>query len=184
MAHIPAITPDQAPLSLRDWFKRGQPGALTATLAHVPELLETAMPFIGQALGPLGVDERTKEIAILRTSALQSCPYCVGSHTVAALDSGLSSEQVRALRGESDLHEAFTSEDDLALLAWTDVVARGPGSPEVELVERMGRHFEPHQLVELTLCIGATLMLNRFCTALDLPLSDACRRRLETEGLT
>ncbi len=38
-------------------------------------------------------------------------------------------------------------------------------------------------MVELTAVIGATLMLNRFATALGLPTSDDTLARLTTEGL-
>jgi hypothetical protein len=37
--------------------------------------------------------------------------------------------------------------------------------------------------VELTLVAGATLMLNRLCTALELPTSAATLARLEAEGV-
>ncbi len=179
---VPPITPEQAPLSLRGWFERGQPGALTATLAHVPELLETVMPFVSQALNPLCIDEASKEMAILRTSSLQGCDYCVQSHTVAALDSGLSPEQVRALRGECSVQEAFPAPCHQALIDWTEAVAMGPGPVPSEPMEALNMHFEPHQVVELTLCIAATVMLNRYCTALKLPVSEDCRARLANEG--
>jgi hypothetical protein len=36
--------------------------------------------------------------------------------------------------------------------------------------------------VELTLLVGATLLLNRFCTALELPTSPKVLGRLAAEG--
>jgi alkylhydroperoxidase family enzyme len=40
-------------------------------------------------------------------------------------------------------------------------------------------HFAEHAIVELSLLAGATAMLNRFCTALELPTTPATRARLE-----
>ncbi len=169
-------------MSLRSWFERGQRGALTATLAHVPELLETIMPFLGQALNPLAVDEASKEMAILRASVLQGCGYCLQNHTVAALDSGLSPQQVRALRGEAPMAEAFPAPAHQALIGWVEAVAGGVGPVPDAPMAALAMHFEPHQVVELTLCVSATLMINRYCTALALPVSDRCRQRLRQEG--
>jgi AhpD family alkylhydroperoxidase len=68
-------------------------------LAYVPELCEVVLPFVGAALGPSAVSLHEKEIAVLRTSANLGCKYCVNAHTVVATESGLSRDEVRALRG-------------------------------------------------------------------------------------
>ena len=44
--------------------------------------LEVTMPFLDAALGPSAVDARTKELVILRTSAVMGCRYCIQTHTV------------------------------------------------------------------------------------------------------
>jgi AhpD family alkylhydroperoxidase len=147
----------QAPLLARPYYARGDPGAIVAALAHVPEVLEVAMPFIDTVLGPSSLDARTKEIVILRTSARLGCRFCVQTHTLAALKAGLSSDEVRALRGAAPLTPAFRDPGELALLDWVDAVALG--------------------------LVGATVMLNRFCTALELPTAPGVVARLAAEGL-
>ncbi len=102
------VGPDQAPLLARPYYAGGDPGPIVAALAQVPEPLETAMPFLGAALGPSGIDWRTKEIVIVRTSALAGCRYCVQAHTVVALDAGLSRDEVRALRTDIAVADAFS----------------------------------------------------------------------------
>jgi len=47
----------------------------------------------------------------------------------------------------------------------------------------LGRHWADHEIVELTLLIGATLMLNRFATALELPTAPDVLARLGAEDL-
>jgi AhpD family alkylhydroperoxidase len=178
------VEPGQAPLLARRYYQGGDPGPIVAALAHVPELLEVTMPFLDAALGPSAVDARTKELVILRTSARLGCRYCTETHTVVARTTGLSVEEVAALRGQQPLEAAFTDPRELALLRWVDVVAVGPG-PVPEAARRAARaHLDDPDLVELTLLVGATLLLNRFCSALELPTSPKVLRRLAEEGWT
>jgi AhpD family alkylhydroperoxidase len=176
------IEAGQAPLLARPYYNRGDPGAIVAALAHVPEVLEVAMPFIATTLGASAIDARTKELVILRTSARLDCRYCTQTHTLAARDSGLSRAEVAALRGEAPLDGAFSRPRELALLAWTDAVAAGPGPVPPAARAALQAHFSDPEVVELTLLAAATVMLNRFCTALELPTSSNVLRRLAAEG--
>ena len=45
------------------------------------------------------------------------------------------------------------------------------------------RLFDDHEIVELTLLVGCTLLLNRYATALRLPVGEATIARLATEGM-
>jgi len=180
---VPLVTAAQAPLLAQPFFAGGDPGPIVAALAHVPEALEVAMPFLGMVLGPSAIDVRTKEIVILRTSARASCRYCVESHTLAALDAGLTTDEVRGLRGDMAVEAAFPNEDDRAVIAWCDaVVAAGPVDPACRTRLQQGR--PDHVVVELTLLASTTLLLNRFCTALELPTSPEVLTRLAAAGMT
>ena len=181
-ALVSLIDREQAPLLARRFYGEGRPSPVTASLAQVPELLEVTLPFVGAALGPASLDARSKEIAILRTSALLECRYCVQTHTAVALDVGLSTDEVRALRAEGDLDVAFTDPRERVMIEWIDAVALGRGPVDRELQTRASQAFEDHALVELTLAVGATLMLNRYCTALDLPTGADTLARLAAEG--
>jgi len=172
-----------SPLLARPYYEGGDPGPIVAALAHVPELLEVAMPFLGVALSPSAIPWRTKEIVILRTSAQLECRYCVQSHTPVALDSGLSRDEVVAVRGSMPADTTFTETSDVALIHWVDEVAAGRGSVSEPLRDDLRAHYEEHEVVELTLLVGATMMLNRFCTALELPTSPEVIGRLTDEGL-
>lgn len=174
---------EQAPLLARRFYSEGRASPITASLAQVPELIDVALPFIGAALGPGALDARAKEIAILRASALLECRYCVRSHTVVALDVGLSLPEVRALRGEAPVAGAFGDERERAMIDWIDAVALGRGAIDPAVQARAGDAFADHELVELTVAVTATLMLNRYCTALDLPTSPETEARLIAEGL-
>jgi alkylhydroperoxidase AhpD family core domain len=149
-----------------------------AALAHVPELLEVCGPFLGTAFGPTAVPARTKELVILRTSARLACRYCVDTHSVVALEEGLSPAEVRALTRPGSDDGMFAAPAEVALLAWVDAVAGSSGAVDPASRAALAPHFTAAEVVELTLLVGVTLMLNRFCTALELPISAETRRRL------
>ena len=180
---VELVEREAAPLLARRFYGDGPPSPITASLAQVPELLDVALPFIGAALGAGALDARTKELAILRTSASLSCRYCVQTHTVVALDCGLTHAEVRALRGERPVEAVFADERERTMLAWIDAVALGTGPVDATVQARATAALADHELVELTLAVTATLMLNRYCTALDLPTSPATLARLAAEDL-
>lgn len=182
MATVELLSFEDAPVTARKFYKDGSAGPITASLAHAPEILEVTLPFIGRVLGASSIDVRTKEIVILRTSAQLACTYCTQTHTVVALSTGLSRREVRALRGELDVREAFERGRDRALVAFTDAVA-GSGPVPAATREALAEHCEDAEIMELTLLVGATMMLNRYCTALELPTAPAHLQRLAEEGL-
>lgn len=182
MALVHLIGPDDAPMTAQAYYADGDPGPIVAALANVPELLEAAMPFLGVIFAPSALPLRTKEIVVLRTSALLACRYCVDAHTVVARDAGMSLEEVVGLRGEAE-EVPFTDPADRALLAWIDVAALGPGVPPAAVAEELAFHFTEAEIVELTMLIGATLMLNRFATSIGLPTSVETLQRLAADGL-
>lgn len=174
---------EQAPLLAQRFYSDARPSPITASLAQVPELVDVALPFIGAALGPGALDVRAKEIAILRTSALLECRYCVRSHSIVALDVGLSLDEVRALRGDEPVAGTFADARERAMIEWIDAVALGRGAVDPAVQARVSEAFADHELVELTVAVTATLMLNRYCTALELPTSPETEARLAAEGL-
>lgn len=181
MPVVDLLARDHAPLTTRTFFRSdGSAGPLTASLAHVPEILQTLMPFIGAALGPSSIDVRTKEIVILRTSAIMQCRYCVQTHTVVASKVGFSREDLEALRGP--VPAMLPDSREQLLLAWTEAVALGRGPIAAELTERFTAMFSDAELVELTALVGATMLLNRYATALELPTSAEHLAFLTEEG--
>jgi AhpD family alkylhydroperoxidase len=178
---VTLIEASSAPLLARPYFASGDPGPIAASLAQVPELLGPTLPFLGAVLGPSWIPVRDKEIVILRTSAVMRCRYCTEAHTVVALDSGLSGQEVRALRGELAVVDVFDDAYERALIAWCDAVAQGAESDIRQA--REGLATDDARVVELTLLVATTVMLNRYATALALPTSPDVRHRLLREGL-
>lgn len=179
---VALIDVDQAPLLVKHFFATGDPGLIVRALATVPEVAEVAVPFLGVALGPGSVDPEVKETVILRTSAVLGCRYCVDTHTVVAVDMGLGADRVRVLRETAPGVRPSVDDDAAALIAWIDAVAGGRGPVAGDIHAAMAERFADHQIVELVVTLGTTMLLNRMCTALDLPTSEATRHRLTAEG--
>jgi AhpD family alkylhydroperoxidase len=183
MAVVDLIDADRAPLLMRGYYERGNPGPLVGAFANVPELARVVLPFIDVSLGGSWLSERTKEMAILRTSARMHCRYCTDTHSVAALDSGLDLDEVRVLRCELPDDAAFADPADAALLRWVDAVATGHGPVPADVIGGVKAVLPDHAIVDLTTTVGTTLMLNRVASALGLPPSRGTLRRLEKAGL-
>ncbi len=173
MPLIDLITASSSPLLLRDLYRDGDPGPIVGALAQVPELCEVTLPFVGAALGPSAVSFRHKEIAILRTSANLACRFCIDAHTVVAFESGLDQREVRALRDCPDpTTDVFTDPVEAALIRWIDAVSTGTGAIDGAVSEEARSLLGDHRLVDLTVTVGATMLLNRLATGLQLPTSD------------
>ena len=179
MSFVRSLSAQDAPVTVKSFYENGDPGPLTGTMAHVPEMLLTAMPFIDGMFGPSGLDFRTKEIVVLRTSAIHRCRYCVETHTAVAMGADLTREQLQSLRLESERDGAFSEPKDVVLLRWVDAVANSGEVISDELRAEMTEHFEDYEVVEITMLVGATMMLNRYATALQLPTSAATIARLQ-----
>lgn len=173
MSAVALIDAERAPLLARRFFAGGDPGPIVAALAHVPELLEVTVPFLGAVLGPTSLPARLKEVVVLRTSVVGCCRYCVDCHTVAARDSGLTQDEVTALRDEGPVPETFSA-PELAAARFSELMWSRPA----EAVEVLRPHLEDHSIVEMTLLCATTMLLNRLCTALALPVPRSVRRRL------
>ena len=183
MTRINLVEESKAPASILPFYAKGYPGPIAASLANVPEIMQLALPLVMRVLGPSHINARTKEIVILRASALQQCRYCTSTHSVIAMDSGLSTGEVQALRGEKPWRDTFKDPIELALLAWTETVATGGKPVDEALLKGLKKHFGEADVVELTMLVATTVLLNRYATALDLPVADAHLVRLSQTGL-
>ena len=184
MARVTIVEQSQAPLAAKPFYANGDPGPIISSLANVPELLATAAPFIGTVFGPSSVSHRLKEIVVLRTSALLRCRYCVQTHSAVALDAGLSRDEVVSMRVPGPVeNRVFDDPREQALLEWTEVLASGNEPVSGDAAASFKELFSDPEIVELTMLSGATIMLNRYCTALDLPTAAATVERLESEDL-
>ena len=165
MAKVELLSAERAPLMARPYYERGDPGPITAALAQVPELMDVAVPFISTVYGPTSLDRRLKEIVILRVSSANGCRYCTESHTAVAGRMGFSASEVAAMRGEAPPPASFGPVEQ-ALVSFSEALSERPDTA----VELLRPHFDDAQIVELVTLGATTVLLNRFATALELPI--------------
>jgi len=174
---------DQVPLLAQPFFANGDPGPIVRSLAHVPELLEATAPFLGAVYGDSALSKRLKEIVILRISARMQCRFCELTHTAAALAAGLTHAEIEVLRSAEFGNDVFTQPNERALLRFSDELAGNTGPINDSVSRELVSNFSDAEVVELTLLAGATLMLNRYCTALGLLPSAATVEILKREKM-
>ena len=165
MAKVQLLTAEQAPLLVRSYYEQGDPGPIAAALANAPELMEVTQPFLGAVYGPTSVEPRLKEIVVLRVSSANGCRYCTETHTGVAREMGFEQDEVAALRGEGPAPERW-DERERAALVFSEALSNRPEAA----VEVLRPHFAEPQIVELVTLASTTVMLNRFATALELPV--------------
>lgn len=165
MARVELLTSERAPLLARPYYERGDPGPIAAALANVPELMEVALPFIQTVYGPTSLAARLKEVVILAVSAANRCRYCTETHTGVARRLGFAPDELAAMRGEAPPPQRW-DDRERALLAFSEALSNRPG----EAAELLRPHFGEPEIVELVTLGSATVMLNRFATALELPV--------------
>ena len=181
MIHL--LTQKEAPLLVRKYFENGTPGPITRSLAHVPEMLNATLPFIGTVLGPSALAFRIKEIVILRTSYLFRCNYCVNTHSFVASKGGFSQDEILGLRNQLPFQEIFKASQESSLIQWVDSIADSSKPISAKIKEKIKKHFSEADIVELTLLTSTTIMLNRYATILELPVSDDHLNYLKEKGL-
>jgi AhpD family alkylhydroperoxidase len=164
MPRVELVTKERAPLLARSYYERGDPGPIAATLANVPELMEPMLSFVDTVLGPTSIEPRLKEIVILRVSSANGCHYCTETHSRVARRLKFSPAELAALRGEGPLPEGWTAKER-ALYSFSEALSTQPETA-VDLLRPL---FEGPEIVELVTLASATVLLNRFATALGLP---------------
>ena len=168
MSRVRLLERDEAPLLARSAFAAdGSASPLLRSLANAPDLLETLLPFLGQVFAEGAVDLATKELVVVRVSQLNGCRYCLAAHRPLALEAGLTPLQVAVACDEEPLGGLGPREQ--AILAWTDRYVRDPGGIDDALAAELLDHLRDDELIELSVLVGATQLLNHYCTAFGVP---------------
>ncbi|HXF67309.1 MAG TPA: carboxymuconolactone decarboxylase family protein [Burkholderiales bacterium] len=169
MARIPPIEeaghPELAALVARIRGARG--GRLLnlyRALLWSPPLAAAWLEFNDAVRRRTGLDERTRELAILRVALLNGADYVFEIHKARyAQPSGLTREELEAL-GDWRGSAAFGPRER-ALLAYVDAMTREVAVPQA-VFEALRAHFGERETVELTVLVAAYNMHTRVLRAL------------------
>ena len=135
-------------------------------LSHVPPALEHLASML-MALRQAGrVPRRYIELAVVTVSRLNACDYCVAHHGPMLTVEGLSADGVERILDYAD-HDEMDAVDRL-VVEYAIAVTETPQRIRDALFERLRRHFDEAQIVELTLRITMAGFFNRFNDALQI----------------
>lgn len=137
-----------------------------AVFAHVPSALSHIMSLLMELKAQKNLSRRYVELAVVTTSKLNACHYCVAHHTKPLRVEGLGQDAIDRL---PDLdNNPSLDEIDRLVVQYAIAVTENAQRISDHLFERLKRHFNEAQLVELTLRIALCGFFNRFNNALQI----------------
>lgn len=145
---------------------RGKLINLYGMLLHTPEVASAWLDFNNSIRFKSTIDDRLRELAILRIATLNKTDYVLGIHRSGlAQQAGVTEAQIGAISNwrDSDLFAPL----ERALLAYVDAMTRDIEVPD-DVFAGLRQHFDERQTVELTVLAGCYNMHTRVMRALRL----------------
>lgn len=177
MSLIPIVTDDEASHEQAVLFQHcskmlGRVANALRVAAHSPKVAQALLGFMIPALREevSGVlDVRIKALAILKTSMLNGCDYCIGHNTQLGRAVGFSNDQIEALEGDYIGTGQFSA-DEKAAIAWAECLTLRTYRQKPEVMEELKKHFTNEQIVEITMVAGFFNFWNRFTDGLQVDI--------------
>jgi AhpD family alkylhydroperoxidase len=135
-----------------------------AVMSHVPIAAKHLMQMLMELKQAKNINWRYVELAIVVTSKLNACHYCVAHHNEPLKVQGLSQAAIDAL---PEYHPELDEVDRL-VVEYTTAVTRNAQRIPQAMFDRMRSHFSEAEVVELTLRIALCGFFNRFNDALQI----------------
>ena len=135
-------------------------------MAHHPPLLLGYGAFELATDRSHRMDERLKELAVLKAAQLSGCEWCMDFGSALVRASGVTDDEMRALLDyrNSDV----LSDEDKLVVEYAEAMTRTPVDVPDELFERLRARFDEAQLVELTSVIALENYRARFNWAMGI----------------
>lgn len=162
-SEVPAST---AAIYDRYMQTRGNVPNMFRTMANRPEIFETMIAHFEAILNTGTLPVRLKELVIVRTSQINRCEYCLGSHTQIALRLGWSGDQIDNLAGFEE-RDDFTAAEKAAVRLAEHMTLDSNNVPDA-LFDELRSHYDEGEIVELMAAIGLFNYFNRFNNALQI----------------
>jgi uncharacterized peroxidase-related enzyme len=160
------VTPEMSTLYDKIFAQRGNVPNMFRTMAHRPEIFSTMMAHFSAVLNTGTVSTKLKELIIVRTSQINTTPYCLASHTILARNLGWSDDQLDNLASWQS-REDFTAAEKAAIRL-AETVTRDANSLSDEQFAELQSFYFDGEIVELLCSIGLFNYFNRFNNALQM----------------
>ena len=146
--------------------QRGNVPNMFRTMAHRPEILETMIAHFEAVLTTGTLPTKLKELVIVRTSQLNTCEYCLASHSLIAKKLGWTDAQVNEL-ADFEQRVDFTPAEKAALRLAETMTLRSNAMTDQQFAE-LRSFYEEGEVVELMAAIGLFNYFNRFNNVLQM----------------
>lgn len=163
MPRLPLLPLEEMPEKTRAMITGGKSGLsglnINRMMAHAENSVRHFMRLGNSLLTQAKLDQRLRELAILKIATLCRSHYEWYQHEILAREVGVSEEQIEAIRGTPSV--SHFNERELAVLKYTEEVTLAVKSSEAAF-EALQAFFNHQEIVELTLTIGFYNLVARF----------------------
>ncbi|MBW2053412.1 MAG: carboxymuconolactone decarboxylase family protein [Deltaproteobacteria bacterium] len=174
MPKIPYARIEEKPQKIKDFYAKmeansGRIGNLFLMVGHSTAVSREFIRYGDRLLFKSDLDDRFRELAIIRVSQICSSRYEWAHHVPIALRAGITIEQIEGMENwkASDLF----SDEDKVILAFTEQVMKD-SRPSEETFAAAASLLDPASLVELTLSIGHWSMVAKFLNTFQIEVED------------
>lgn len=140
------------------------------TYANLPLIAVWQAAFTGalQRQGGGGkLDGRTKEMAVLKTSMVNACDYCVTHNRALGQATGLTVEEIDAIAGDYAASDLLSPRDK-AVVRWAEAVTLNQAQRDKKSFEALAGFFDDAEILEITWLSAMFNMLNRVHDSLQI----------------
>lgn len=144
------------------------PDNMIKTVAPSAAFLESYYQMFRTVMGDTSLNDKIRELAILKVAKLNGCAYTLHHHTQMGKKAGISDEMIAAL----DNHEKseLFSFSEKEMLSWADGVTRNPGGIPPDTFLQLKNHFTQQQIIELTVIVAFFNMAARISQSLEVEI--------------
>lgn len=169
-ARVKFIKDEEVEGEIKELFQRmkdtrGEVPKFMRAMANRPEILSLFAKLLATTMGPGLVEQDNKWKMAYRISKLNKCLFCIG----------VVENQLKKLGvGEDDMAKVINEEDskmkpdEKIAVKYAEVATKNATKVDDELFEKLRRHYNDAQIVELTAVIGLFNYMNRFNDALQI----------------
>jgi uncharacterized peroxidase-related enzyme len=139
-------------------------------MANKPEVMRTFLEFYKAVWAPGALSPRIKELGYLTASLYNHCAYCSRAHIASGKKSGVTDEQIQALKDPGGIWRDSFTEEERAAARYAQLLTADPSAVRQQDLDELGKYFNAEQIVELTMIVGTANLTNRFNDGLQVPV--------------
>ncbi|HSS08895.1 MAG TPA: carboxymuconolactone decarboxylase family protein [Acidimicrobiales bacterium] len=155
----------------------GDEPEVVRALALRPELANAVTTY-DQAVWNSRLDWRLHELVRMRVAQINQCTVCLSWRTPQAVDAGVTEDLLLGVQWASK-DPAYTPAEKVAI-EYAERYCTDSAAIQDELIDRLRRHFDDGEIVELTLVIAKYLAFGRFMQVLG--LDQTCSLEFDATG--